>query len=170
MSSITVREAALADADAIRRVAERGWKATYGHILPTETIDTALDEWYTVDGTRAAIEREDIGYFVAERAGDVVGYVSGGSTDEDGVAVLGAIYVDPNCWNEGIGTALLETFETFCREQGDETIRFRVLSENDVGASFYKRHGYEVAETEETDLFGETVLEDAYRGQIDESR
>jgi len=169
MTVPTVRDADVDDIDTIHRIAERGWNAAYGHILSTETIETALEAWYTVDGTRAAIERNDVTYFVAEHDGEVVGYASGSSADDDGVAVLGAIYVDPDYWGAGIGTALLEVFEACCRERGDETVRFRVLSGNDVGASFYVSHGYEVVETEEVELFGQTVSEDVYRGEIDES-
>lgn len=48
-----------------------------------------------------------------------------------------------------------------------ETIQFRVLAENDVGSSFYRKHGYDVIDEWDTELFGETVLEYKFQGEID---
>lgn len=75
-----------------------------------------MSEWYGREDTRKHVESDSIAYVVAEEGGEVVGYVSGGPGDEEGVATLGAIYVDPDHWNEGIGTALLSAFEGFCRQ------------------------------------------------------
>lgn len=167
MVECTVREATAEDVSAIQRVAERGWNATYGDILSQETIDAAMGEWYDAASTKGLIEREEVAYFVAEHDGDLVGYVSGGPSGETGVATLGAIYVDPDYWNEGIGTALLETFETVCRQQGYEELQVNVLAENHVGRSFYRKHGYEVVEERETDLLGEVAAECVFRGRIE---
>lgn len=166
MIGVTIREAASGDVPAILRIAERGWHVAYGGFLSQETIDTAMTEWYDPDATREQIEREDVAYFVAEQNGDVLGYASGGPSGEETTAILGAIYVDPDRWEEGIGTALLDEFEAFCRRQGYETIRVQMLAENDIGASFYRNHGYEVVEERATDLFGETVRECEFRGQV----
>lgn len=166
MGEITIREATPDDVADILRIAERGWNVTYDDILSQKTIDTAIAEWYDADSTREYIEREDVGYFVAERNGDIVGYVSGGPSSKKNVANLGAIYVEPDCWNKGIGTALLREFEKFCCRRDYETIQFQVLSENDVAGSFYRKHGYEVVETQDTELFGETVSENLFRGKI----
>ncbi|ELY81270.1 GNAT family N-acetyltransferase [Natrinema gari] len=57
-------------------------------------------------------------------------------------AELKAIYVDPDCWGRGTGTALLE--------QGLETLperitrlRLEVLFDNDIGTHFYEVRGFE---------------------------
>lgn len=167
MSGVRIRGAVPADIPAILRVAEQGWNATYEDFLAQETIDTAMSEWYTPDTTRELIEREDTAYFVADRRGDVLGYVSGGPSDEEAVATLGAIYVHPDYWGEGIGTALLDEFETFCCQRGYEAIQFGVLAENDVGVSFYRKHGYDLIDQRNTDLFGETVREYTFRDAIE---
>lgn len=44
------------------------------------------------------------------------------SDDEVSVAILGTLYVGSDHWNEGIGTALLNEFEAFCRQHGYDTI------------------------------------------------
>lgn len=162
MSSFTVRPAETDDAELIRAVAERAWPAAHGHILSSETIDSVLSQWYDPDDTRDAIQRDEVGYFVAERDGDVVGYVSGGRSDDPDVATLAAIYVDPDHWGNGIGTALLERFESFCRSRGYERVRLRVLAENDRAQMFYRAHGYEQVGEDETELFGEGAVEATY--------
>lgn len=184
MTETVIREATASDVPGIRRVAERGWNAAYRDILTREAIDAALAEWYDPDSVRAFVEQEDAAYFVAERevgadaggatdAGHdgsatptIVGYAGGGPGTEDGVARLGAIYVDPDFWGRGIGTALLDAFEEFCRERGCEVVEFEVLAGNEVGASFYRKHGYEPVEEREAEVFGDTVRERIFRGRI----
>jgi len=164
MTDVRVREAKPDDVAGILNVARRGWHATYGDILGEETIAAALDEWYDPESTAEAIEREDIGYFVAveER---VVGYVSGSSNAER--ATLGAIYVDPERWGEGFGTRLLARFERFCRDRDCEAIELHVLSENDVGGTFYRSRGFEPVAEEQTELFGEETTETLFRRPVE---
>ncbi|MFB6119678.1 MAG: N-acetyltransferase family protein [Halobacteriaceae archaeon] len=160
------REATPDDVARIRRVAERGWNAAYEDSLSQRTIDTALANFYDPAATRAAIESDDGVFLVAEREGRVVGYVMGDPADDPGVATLGAIYVAPSRWGEGIGSALLGAFEDWCRDRGYDALRFRVLAENDVGRSFYRSHGYEAVDERETALFGESVRELVFRGSV----
>lgn len=166
MTEVTVRAAASEDVPAILRIAERGWNAAYDGLLSQETIDSAMTEWYDPATTRKQIEHEDVTYFVAENNGRILGYASGGPSEEGTAATLGAIYVDPDHWGNGIGTVLLEAFEDFCRRRGYDTIQYQVLAKNDVGTSFYQNHGYGVIDERETDLFDETVREYVFRGRI----
>lgn len=167
MAELTIRTAVADDVPTILRIAERGWKTAYGDFLSQQTIDTAMAEWYDPNTTREQIECEDVAYFVAEQHGNILGYASGSPSSEKTIATLGAIYVDPEYWGNGVGTALLEEFEDFCRQRGCDTIQFQVLTENDVGTSFYRKHGYEVVEVRATELFGETVREYEFHGQLE---
>lgn len=164
MPEAAVHRAVQADVSAIVRIADRAWHAAYSDSLASATIDTVLSEWYDPDSVRRAIEREDGGYFVGKRGGDVVGYVSGGCTEESDTATLAAIYVDPDHWGDGVGTALLHRFETFCLRRGCHRLRFRVLADNDRARSFYRSRGYDPVEEVDTDLFGETVTEAVFTG------
>jgi ribosomal protein S18 acetylase RimI-like enzyme len=167
MADVTIREATVEDVSGVQQVARAGWTAAYDDILRTETIERAMEEWYATESVSGQIEREDVGYFVAEDGSAVVGYVTGGPGESEDTAVLGAIYVDPDRWGEGIGSRLLERFEGFSREEGYEAVFFEVLVGNEVGASFYRKHGYSADERRESDLFDEPVEAYLFSGELD---
>lgn len=170
MADPTICPATPEDVAGIRRVAERGWTAAYDEILAQETIDLALAEWYDRDTLQEFVGHEGGTYLVAEDEG-IVGYVSGGQNGEDdgedGSAVLGAIYVDPDCWGEGVGTALLEAFERERRVLGDRAVRLRVLADNEIGIGFYRARGYEAVADREDELFGEEVEELVFHRELE---
>jgi len=167
VSDVTVRPADSRDVPGVQRVARRGWHAAYEGVLSAATIEAKLDEWYDRATIRESVEREDVGYFVAEVDGQVLGYASGGPSDEgDDVGFLGAIYVDPDRWGEGIGSRLLDRVESFLADRGYERLRFRVLAENDVGTSFYRARGYAVVETTEAELADEVLREFVFEGAL----
>lgn len=169
MVDVTVRPADPRDVPGVQRVARRGWHAAYEDVLSAATIEAKLEEWYGQASIREYVEREDVGYFVATADGQVLGYASGGPSEEgDDVGFLGAIYVDPDRWGEGIGSRLLDRVESFLADRGYERLRFRVLAENDVGTSFYRSRGYEVVEETETELGGEVADELVFEGPIRE--
>jgi ribosomal protein S18 acetylase RimI-like enzyme len=164
MTGVTIRRAVPADSPAIVRIAERGRTAAYGAFLPQETIDTAL---IGPDTVRERIEHEeDVVYFVAEKHGTIRGFAMGDVSGEETVATLGAIYVNPDQWGEGIGTTLLKEFEVFCRQRGYNAVQLRVFAENDVGVSFYRKHGYDMIDQRDWELFDESVRVYEFRGQI----
>lgn len=167
MGDQTVREATSGDVSAIVRVAERGWNAAYGDLLDRGTIDAAVREWYDPSVVRDRVEREDGAYLVAERDGRVVGYAAGGPSDRDGVATLGAIYVEPDAWGAGVGTDLLDRFEAWCRRREFGVVQFRVLDGNDRAAAFYRARGYEAVDEVEAELFGEDITEHVFRRTLD---
>ena len=167
MADVTIREATVEDVSGVQQVARAGWTAAYDDILRTETIERAMEEWYATESVSGQIEREDVGFFVAEDGSDVVGYVTGGPGESEDTAVLGAIHVLPDRWGEGIGSRLLERFESFCREEGYEAVSFEVFVGNEVGASFYRKHGYSADERQESDLFDEPVETYLFSGELD---
>jgi len=165
VTGLSVRRATPADCDAILDIATRAWHDTYDDIVRTATIERALEEWYDPDSVRSAITGDARDYLVAEEEA-VVGYLSGEQVD-DGRGIIGAIYADPDRRGEGVGTALLDRFESICRDRGCSAIELRALADNDIGGSFYRSRGFEAVETDGTELFGEPVSETVFRRQIE---
>ena len=184
MAGVTVRQSMPTDVAGIQRVARRGWEAAYGELLAEETIERAMNEWYAGESIREQITGGDVAHFVAcepprvsngasgkqrdPRAvadGAVIGYVGGGVPEDDRGAV-GALYVDPDRWGEGIGTRLFERELDALAERGATRVTIRVLAANTLGRSFYESRGFEVVETSEDDLFGETRAAVTYAREI----
>lgn len=166
MSDPAIREATPEDVPAIRRIGERAWRAAYGAFLPETVIEAAMAEWYDPDAIRESVASEGGEFLVADGERGVVGYLSGRPSEDPGVATLGAINVDPDRWKEGIGSALLSAFESFCRDRDLAVVRARVLAENEIGVPFYRARGYEAVEEREVDLFGTAVRERIFRKSL----
>lgn len=167
MPEVSIREAVAEDVPDIQEIAERGWREAYGPFLDDETIDAAMTTWYTPRRIRERVERDGRIFLVAERDESVVGFAGGGPSESSPDAViLGALYVDPDSWRAGIGSRLLDRFEAIAAEQGYSLLRFDVLGANEVGLSFYRDRGFEPVETLESELFGETVTEHVFEGDL----
>jgi ribosomal protein S18 acetylase RimI-like enzyme len=74
--SLTARPATRPDIPAIRRVAERAWRAAHEPIVGSATVDAFLVEFYDTDSFRKRVAREDRHLRVAVDAGSGEG--SGG--------------------------------------------------------------------------------------------
>lgn len=163
--AVTVRAATPDDVPGIQRVARRGWSGVYGDFLDDVTIERAMDEWYATESVRAAIERDDVAYFVATDRDAVVGYVNA-SRGEGNRGTIGTFYVDPARWNEGIGTRLFEHALDALRERGVTRIRIEVFERNAVGRAVYESWGFAVVKRDDESLFGETASVVTYAGDI----
>lgn len=154
--SSTVRYAVPDDATAIREIARKSWHAAYDPILGEETVTETIDQWYARDDLEAAIvearDREDAVFLIAEEADEPVGFAHAGPHRErPAVASLNRLYVRPDRWGEGIGTALLERAQDYLREEYDR-LWLAVLADNEVGVSFYDSAGFERIGTQDSDL------------------
>lgn len=157
---MTVREATDDDIGSIRRVARASWEADYPDILSRESIDEGIDEWYSSDQLEAAVGRSTTLLLVGERDGDVVGFVHGVWSGEEGDILR--LYVDPDRRGEGIGRELLERARDTLFEQDVDRIVAMVLEENDPGNAFYRAFGFEQVDTGETTIAGERYRENTY--------
>ena len=163
-----MREANAADGDAIGRVQVETWRAAYAGLMPDEVIarfDVA---------TRQRLWREGLGRdprpgsatFVAELDGEVVGFASvGRSRDEEArnEGELYAIYLQPSCWDRGIGRALLQRAEESMRTSGFERALLWVLEGNERGERFYRAAGWTPDGRKEDEFQGAQVVEVRYR-------
>jgi ribosomal protein S18 acetylase RimI-like enzyme len=162
MSEHTLRPAQPADVSGIQRVARAGWHAAYDDAMGPGTVDDCIDDWYDRETVAGAIADDDIDYPVATLGDRVVGYASAGPTDDDRpgtVAGLYSIYVHPDRWGGGIGTAMFERCADRLRERGFERLCLRVIADNEVGISFYRTHGFERTDEEAVELKGQSLVE-----------
>jgi diamine N-acetyltransferase len=78
---------------------------------------------------------------------DAIGYMAtfvnrSPSTDER-TGFIGDAYVRPVARRFGVGQAMLDRSEAWCRERGLSTLRLNVLAVNEIGLSFWTKTGFE---------------------------
>lgn len=136
----------------------RAWREAYEGIVPDDVLagttvaptDEELDEWDDHYRDREGVLVADVdgrvrGYAVFRWGEDTKAFVG---PDEAG---LKEIYVHPEYWGEGIGTALLEAGLDLLPEDAT-ALRLETLAENDRGRAFYESRGFERTGTVATEL------------------
>ncbi|WP_090386028.1 GNAT family N-acetyltransferase [Natronobacterium texcoconense] len=136
------------------------WREGYDGILPEDALESQpvdptaeeLEPW--VDG----LAENEEGVLIAVDEGEVQGFVDlrwGDAETKEFVAddevELKAIYVHPDCWNEGVGTALLESGLELLPDSVD-TVRLEVFAANDDARQFYERRGFEHTDDREIEI------------------
>ena len=162
-----VRPARREDAAAIAEVHVRTWQAAYEHVFGAERLAGIGD------GRRAQWEgwltdpQPGSQTFVAEEGERVEGFVStGGSREEPDKGELLAIYVLPEAWGSGAGSALMTSaLEALCSYS---SAMLWVLEENPRARRFYEREGWILdGGRRDEELLGVTVAEVRYRTTFD---
>jgi ribosomal protein S18 acetylase RimI-like enzyme len=150
------------------------WREAYDDILPESVLDAMTVEPTPedVEGWPDRLDSDDGAVFVAVVEGAARGFVdvrwgaentkSFVGSDEAGVK---AIYVHPDWWGEGLGTALLDRGLEAVPDDV-ETVRLEAFADNDVGARFYEARGFERVETDETEIAGETYPTAIYAREV----
>lgn len=159
-----------ADVRGFIRVHGRAWREAYADILPERflqqiDVDPPPED---VDRCVEGLGENPAGVFVAVDEGRVLGFadVRWGDVETKGFvgerdAELKAIYVDPDAWGQGVGTALLERGLDALPEHV-EALRLEVLSENDLGRRFYESRGFGRTESSVYEIADEPYPTDIY--------
>ncbi len=88
------------------------------------------------------LAREGSQTFHARVDGRTVGCAVGAvHPEDDAVAALFAMWVDPEARGTGAGDALMEAVKQWARDRGFSTLRFDVEDRNERAQGFYARHG-----------------------------
>lgn len=151
-----IRPAAIPDVTALGRVHYESWISAYRGIMAESflaTLSPTVFEQYA----RPRLENPEPGhgYFVAERAGEIVGFSRAGPTRTTSPtgdplpegfsaragAELYAIYLLPSSFGTGLGTALLRKAAESMRQFGHTAMCVWVLTENQRAVEWYARRG-----------------------------
>jgi ribosomal protein S18 acetylase RimI-like enzyme len=155
---MNVREATPEDAGAASDVAEDAWWASCAAFLDADTLRRVLAEGYTEGRLAEAFEDPELHAVVAVDDG-VVGFAVAERTWADTVD-LHALYVDPDRWGEGAGSALLGDVLAYARDEESEYVRVTAFVDNPVARPFFEAQGFEETGVVGTPVFG-TVHEEA---------
>ncbi len=170
-----VRLAIVDDAPSIAAAHVAGWRAAYPSIIPATYLDgldvaTRTEQWAAI--LRGEVPVEGVGSptdYVVEVDGEVVGFADVGEFRDApaaGVGELWAMYVHPDHWRTGAGSALMgRTLEHFASTECN-TGYLWVLTENAMARNFYEKWGWQLdpkIEPKSFEIDGITVDEVAYR-------
>lgn len=141
----------------------RAWRVAYEDILPADTLsgvtvepgDEDVNQWMdglteNHEGVLVAVEDDDVLGFLDMRWGDAETKPFVGENEAD----LKAIYVHPDHWGDGVGSALLERGLGLLPDD-IRAVRLDVFAENDRARGFYESHGFEQTDRDDHEIAGE---------------
>jgi ribosomal protein S18 acetylase RimI-like enzyme len=169
---IHLRRAGVEDANAIATVHVRSWQQAYRGQLPEDYLE-GLSVARREAGWRNELEviPAERHPWIAESDDGIAGFVAAGaSRDADADQATGevyAIYVDPDCWNRGIGRNLLVQAQRDLKQGGYHGATLWVLASNEQARRFYEAAGWRLDGGAQTiELGGATLEEIRYRREL----
>jgi ribosomal protein S18 acetylase RimI-like enzyme len=159
----TIRVATPNDARAIAEIHIAAWRAAYRGIVGDEALAGMSVSEREQRWTEILIGNESR-TVVAERDGAIAGYcaIFRPSRDQGAApqtAEIAALYVAPDRWRSGIGSALLE--HVLAELQAEERwadITLWVFAANDRARAFYEHHGFTSAGEPVDEHTGEPIV------------
>jgi putative acetyltransferase len=129
-----IRPARTDDVESLLAIQRAACVKAFAHIYPPELYPFPDDD---IRGMwRDALEDADVEAYVADVDGEPVGSVS----IRD--AFLSTLYVVPEHWRGGVGTALHDLALERLSARGNDEAKLWTLEENWTGRSFYEHRGW----------------------------
>ena len=104
--------------------------------------DRELREEYGMDLLMRFFEEFRGGFFVAEREGDVLGFILAVPLDRSTMRIL-MLAVREECTQTGIGSELLRTMKEYTVMRMMNSIVLEVSGNNETAVRFYKNRGFQ---------------------------
>lgn len=145
--TLTVRIATVADAAALARIGASTFYETFRPFNSEEDMQAYITKSYDETLILQNLKNEYIHYAIAEREGEVVGYIKllldAGHPKLSGRCIeLEKIYVAQNQLGSGAGKLLMQYAIDFSRGQQFDTLFLGVWKENERAVRFYRKTGF----------------------------
>ncbi len=145
MSCYSVRPATVRDAKAIARVHATTAQAAYRDLLAQDTLSGPSLEQRQAHW-REAIEYSEPQVQVAMSGDEMVGFVGFDRSRDKGTpsttGEIWALYVLPDHWNQGAGTALWDAANDGLKEEGCTKVTVWVPARNERALRFFEHSGF----------------------------
>jgi ribosomal protein S18 acetylase RimI-like enzyme len=145
-----IRDFTIDDHDSVCEVALSSWKVTYSQRYTVDQIEKIIKDWYSKDNHLGMIPRiKDKSLFFKLLLIDqkIVGFCLGDIKESS----LNRLYIQPECFNKGYGTLLLEMFEKCLIDNGRNYITLSCDRLNTIGLPYYKKHGFKIMDEDDED-------------------
>jgi ribosomal protein S18 acetylase RimI-like enzyme len=144
---MNIRDAAPEDASRIASLLVACWRSAYADFVPADYLDL-LDEHSWAQRIRDGIETGPQRTYVGEDESGIVGFVTiGACRDEDrdphSDGEVWGLYVAPERWGQGFGSALCAAGLAALTAQGFTSVSAWVFEDNGPGLRFYASAGFE---------------------------
>ncbi len=171
-STAIIRRALPSDVPEIAPLNVRAWQVAYRGQMPDGFLN-ALDTSERAAWWAEMVVAPHLTVLVGVDAVSVIGFCSStASRDDDasaGTCELRTLYVEPNRWRSGIGSALLDAALDSAREQAFHELSLWVLETNLAARRFYEARGFAADGYSKTDSrLGVQLHEVRYRRPIPE--
>ena len=147
MAEITIRRAGLQDVQALAALGTQTFADTFAHLYPPEDLAAFLGHAYSPYAFSLFLERPDQAMWIAEAAGEPVGYAHAGACALPHAEVTPAcgelkrLYVRKDRQGGGLGGHLLEVSLDWLEAPGRK-LWIGVWSENHGAQRLYGRYGF----------------------------
>jgi diamine N-acetyltransferase len=164
-TDIIIRLGELKDAADLSKLAEKLFVQTYTGMIPANELKSYVTEAFSYPQQLAELENINITSLLVEHAGGLVGYAQvcknaiPVESASSVVRELSRIYIDQPCHGMGIGKLLLTKVMDVLKSQSCDQIWLGVWEKNLQAISFYKKHRFSVAGTQEFSI-GNKVYND----------
>jgi len=149
MTTITYRDAAIDDRDALVALGRASFDAAFGHLYDPEDLDRFLQTVHAPEAVGRQLESRSVAYRLAWKGERLAGFcklVEGSDYAEHSDAkrpiILSQLYADPGLTGRGVGSALMDWAIEEARDRRADAIQLSVWSENHGAQRFYQRHGF----------------------------
>jgi GNAT superfamily N-acetyltransferase len=143
---IPIRHATLGDATSLAAVEVASWRAAYRGLIPDAFLNGLSEVEKTVDWRQSVLKHGLFGrkrVCVATSDAGVIGFVRVGPLMDDAeVGLVYLLYVLPEHWGHGVGTALMQAGMQDLRDLGMSEAILWVLRDNLRACRFYERLGW----------------------------
>jgi GNAT superfamily N-acetyltransferase len=129
----------------VAHVHVRSWQAAYRGLLPDHVLDGLRPEDRAARYTFGSADPAQPATLVAVVGGAIGGFattVPAGDEEAPGTGQVGALYVDPVFWGDGVGRALIEAARGELVAAGFAQAVLWVLFGNERAIRFYERDGW----------------------------
>ena len=170
---MTIRPATADDASTLAAIHIDSWRSAYRGLVPDSRLD-ALDYGRRAEHFRQWLLDADSQIFVVEAGGTAVGFCTLGASrdpdaDQGATGEIWGIYLAPDHWRKGLGTALCQHAEQTLHRQGYTAATLWVFADNPRARRFYEAMGFETDGASKTLQMGVSLGAVRYRRGIGKS-
>ncbi len=165
MTTFTIRQAILSDAESIARVRVDTWRSVYKGIVSAELLDRLSVDRDAARWRENLSSPQPVFVYVAEVENQVVGFATGGaerSSDPDYGGEVYAIYILPQFQGQGIGRALIDAGRLWLLGRGFTNMLIWVLKDNLAARAFYVAQGGQEVREKPVEIGPQTLPEIGY--------